>query len=122
MSWADMLVAVECNSDTTYFGSIVESLVRDMHCYCVQVNSSEYGDSRITQPAKNEKRDLLTVKGGLNQTLLVGEIDIQTLREFQIKDYTLQKGGDFKPTPPGINIEVVSGKIDRTTQRKDEST
>lgn len=55
MSWADMVVAVVWNRDTNYFGSIVESLVRDLHCYCVQVNTSEFGDSRIIQPKKNSE-------------------------------------------------------------------
>jgi hypothetical protein len=81
---ADMVVAVECNKDTHYFGSIVESLTRDLHCYFVQVNTSEYGDSRISQPTKREKQNILTVKGGINQTVLIGEVDFQSLRKFQI--------------------------------------
>ena len=112
MSWADMIVAVEFNKDTNYFGSIVESLTRDLHCYCIQVNTSEYGDSRITQPKQTVEQNLITVKGGLNAALLVDEIDVQALREFQIKDYTLQKSGIFKPTPPGINKEIVRWKIE----------
>ena len=112
ISWADMIVAVEHNKDINYFGSIVESLTRDLHCYCVQVNTSEYGDSRITQPKRTEERDLLMVKGGTNKTLLIGEIDIQTLREFQIMDYTLQKGGQYKPTPPGTDKNIVRKKIE----------
>ena len=112
MSLADMIVAVEWNKDTNYFGNIIDSLARDMHCYCVQVNTSEYGDSRITQPAKTEKRNILAVKGGANSTLLIGEVDIQSLREFQIKNYELQKDGVFKPTPPDFNRDVVRGKIE----------
>jgi hypothetical protein len=108
-----MIVAVECNKDTNYFGNIVESLSRDLHCYCVQVNTSEYGDSRITQPMKQEMQDLLVVKGGLNSSLLIGEIDVQGLREFQLKDYSLKESGDFKPLPPDYNKEIVRRKIDR---------
>ncbi|MDR0500416.1 MAG: hypothetical protein LBG97_04115 [Coriobacteriales bacterium] len=113
MSWADMVVAVECNRDVNYFGNIVESLARDLHCYFVQVNTSEFGDSRITQPRKSEERNLIVVKGGMNHSLLIGEIAIQELREFQIKNYTLQKSGAFKPTPPGFNTEIVRKKIER---------
>jgi len=112
ISWADMVVAVEHNKDTNYFGSIVESLTHDLHCYCVQVNTSEYGDSRITQPTKHEAQNILTVKGGSNPTLLIGEVDIKSLREFQIKNYTLQRNGAFKPTPPGLEIGIVRGKIE----------
>ena len=114
MSWADMVVAVEFNRDVNYFGSIVESLSRDLHCYFVQVNTSQYGDSRITQPTKSEERNLIAVKGGLNQSLLIGEIDIQALREFQIKTYNLQKNGMFKPTPPGIDVKIVRRKMEKT--------
>jgi hypothetical protein len=118
MSWADMILAVEYNRDTTYFSNIVESLARDLHCFFVQVNTSQYGDSRITQPTRSEEQNLVAVKGGLNQSLLIGEIDIQALREFQIKDYSLQKNGVFKPTPPGIDAEIVRDKINR--QRETE--
>jgi hypothetical protein len=111
-SWADMIVAVECNKDTIYFSNIIESLTRDLHCYCVQVNTSQYGDSRIIQPTKSEERNILSVKGGLNRTLLIGEIDIKGLREFQIKKYDLQReDGKFKPTPPDIDVSVVRKKI-----------
>jgi len=113
MSWADMVVAVEFNSDVNYFGNIVDSLARDLHCYFVQVNTSQYGDSRITQPTKSEERNLIAVKGGLNHSLLIGEVDIQGLREFQVKNYNLQKSGAFKPTPPGINKAIVRRKINK---------
>jgi hypothetical protein len=116
MSWADMVVAVEYNRDTPYFSSILESLTRDLHCYCIQANTSEYGDSRIIQPTKSEERNILLVKGGLNNTLMIGEVDITALREFQIKDYTLQKGGLFKPTPPGIDVEIIKQKLAKSNE------
>ena len=111
MSWADMVVAVECNRDTNYFSSIVESLTRDLHCYIVQVNTSEFGDSRISQPTKRENQNILTVKGGINQTVLIGEVDLQSLRKFQIMNYSLQKDGNFKPTPPGIEVSIIREKM-----------
>ena len=54
---------------------------RDLHCYCVQVNSSDYGDSRITMPSRTEVKDILKTKGGNNDTVLVGTIDVEKLRE-----------------------------------------
>ena len=113
LSLADLVVAVEHNKDINYFGSIIESLSIDLHCYCVQVNSSEYGDSRITQPTRRDSQNILTVKGGSNPTLLIGEIDVKSLREFQLKKYALQKSGVFKPTPPGINDSIVRKKIEQ---------
>lgn len=41
-------------------------------------------DSRIRAPFKDSwKRDVLRVKGGVNDYCVMGEIDIQTLRLFQ---------------------------------------
>lgn len=47
-SHVDMIVACEDNKDTAYFSSIIDSLAADIHCYCIQVNASQYGDSKIT--------------------------------------------------------------------------
>ena len=84
-------MAIEWNRDVNYYSNILESLSRDIHCYCIQVNSSEYGDSRITQPSKTEEKDIIRTKGGKNSTILIDEIDIERLREFQFKEYSLQK-------------------------------
>lgn len=98
---ADLTVAVEWNRDVPYFSSIVESLCRDLHCYCIQVNSSDYGDSRVMIPAKTEERDLIKTKGGRNHTILVDDIDLDPLRDYQCKEFELQRDDHrFKPTPP----------------------
>lgn len=111
-SYADFLVAIEWNRDTNYYSNILESLSRDIHCYCVQVNSSDYGDSRITKPSKTEKKDIVRTKGGNNTTILIGEINIGKIREYQIKGYDLQAyDKEFKPTPPGFDSKIVLRKI-----------
>lgn len=111
-SYADFLVAIEWNKDVNYYSNILESLSRDIHCYCVQVNSSDYGDSRITKPSKTEEKDIMRTKGGINSTILVDEIDIGKIREFQLKEYNLQAyDKSFKPTPPGFDPEIVLKKI-----------
>lgn len=111
-SYADFLVAIEWNKDVNYYSNILESLSRDIHCYCVQVNSSDYGDSRITKPSKTEEKDIVRTKGGINSTILVDEIDIAKMRQFQLKGYTLQAyDKKFKPTPPGFNPDIVLKKI-----------
>lgn len=58
-AYADVIVAVEWNKDINYYSNILESLSRDLLCYCVQVNSSDYGDSRITMPSKTEMKDII---------------------------------------------------------------
>ncbi len=111
-AFADVLVAVEWNKDTNYYSNILESLSRDLHCYCVQVNSSDYGDSRITMPSKTEMKDIIKTKGGNNATVLVGTVDYEKLRDFQLKEYNLQKmNKEYKPTPPLFDKEIVKLKI-----------
>lgn len=111
-SYADFLVAIEWNKDIHYYSNILESLSRDIHCYCVQVNSSDYGDSRITKPSKTEEKDMVRTKGGINSTILVDEIDISKMRDFQLKGYELQSMDKrFKPTPPGFDPDIVLKKI-----------
>ncbi len=113
-SYADFLVAIEWNRDVNYYSNILESLSRDIHCYCVQVNSSNYGDSRITKPSKTETKDIIRTKGGINSTILIDEIDIAKMRDFQLKEYELQAmDKSFKPTPPGFDPDIVLKKIKR---------
>lgn len=111
-NYPDLFTAVEWNKDTNYFSSIIESLCRDMHCYCIQVNSSDYGDSRILQPSELATRDIVKTKGGINNTILVANVDIHKLRSFQRKEYELQKDTKyFKPTPPQFNKDIIVDKI-----------
>lgn len=110
--YADLFIAIECNKDTNYYSSIVESLCRDIHCYCVQVNSSNYGDSRIVQPTNSIRLNIIRTKGGINSTILVDTVNIEKLRRHQIKEYELQnETKDFKPTPPGFNKDLVWKKL-----------
>lgn len=118
-SYADAIVAVEWNHDVNYYSNIIESLSRDLHCYCIQVNSSDYGDSRVTIPSKTEKKDILRTKGGEFPTVLVATIDIEKLRNFQLKEFELQKDDkSFKPTPPEFDVEITEGKIRHTLYEK----
>lgn len=113
-SCADMVVAVEWNEDIAYFSSIIESLCRDLHCFCVQANSSGPGDSRVLQPTKSEQRDIVKTKGGKHPCILAADIDIQALRDFQRLGSTLQKDKIFKATPPDYDGEVLQHRRDGT--------
>lgn len=111
-SKVDLLIASEWNRDTNYFSNIVESTSRDIHAYFAQVNTSQFGDSRITQPSRTEIKDILKLKGGENDTILVGEIDIDELREFQRKLYiTTKDDRRFKPLPPDFLLANVLRRI-----------
>lgn len=112
MSLADILITVEWNHDVNYYSNIIESLSRDLHCFCVQVNTSDYGDSRITRPTQTVDKDIVRTKGGKNSTILTDTIDVVGLRKFQIKGYSLQKQDkSYKPTPPQFDYENVRKKI-----------
>ncbi len=115
-SEVDLIVASEYNRDTNYFSNIVESAARDIHCYFAQVNSSDFGDSRITKPAKTAFKNMLQIKGGENTTILTAKLDIKALREFQLKKFELQdldkdKPNSFKATPPDYDIMKVKERL-----------
>lgn len=108
MSYVDLLVGSVHNRDINHYSNIIESLSRDVHCYFAQVNNSKNGDNRIVAPKSTIKKNILQITGGKNDTLLIGEIDIKKLREFQLKDYNLQQSDkSFKPTPPEFNRDVL---------------
>ena len=108
----DLLVAVEYNKDLNYFSNLVESVSRDLHCYVVQVNSSHYGDTRISQPTETYKKDIVKLKGGENNVTVIGTIEIDKLREFQRKKYNLTKDDkSFKVLPPDFDPLNVINRI-----------
>lgn len=110
----DLLIASEWNKDIPYFSNIVEALSRDLHCYIAQVNTSQFGDSRLTQPTDSAKKDLLKLKGGNNNTVLVEEMNIQLLRDFQLKHFERIKADNdtsFKPLPPDWDRTFVKKRI-----------
>lgn len=109
----DFVVATELNKDIHYYSDIVGATVRDLHCYFIQANCSKWGDSRITEPSKHDTRDLVRVKGGINPSVLIEDIDLSKLREFQIQEYVGQEANkDFKFTPPNFDKKNVKKRID----------
>lgn len=112
-NYLDLFVAVECNKDINYFSNVMESLCRDIHCYCLQVNTSDYGDSRLIKPASSVKMNMMRIKGGCNEAILVEDVDIDGLRNFQRKQYELQRDekDKFKTTPPGFDVSIVDAKL-----------
>jgi len=98
----DILFVPEWNPDTETFNTLVESAALDMHAYIVQCNDRQYGDSRIRAPFKDSwKRDVLRAKGGVTDYCVIGEIDVQSLRQFQSSHRSPDR--PFKPVPDGFN-------------------
>ena len=105
-SKVDLLIASEWNKDTPYFSNIVEALSRDIHAYIAQVNTSQYGDSRLTKPSSSATKDILKLKGGKNDTILIGEVNFDSLRSFQRRNYNQTKNDkEFKPLPPDYDYK-----------------
>ena len=99
----DSLFVIEWNKDVNSFNSYIESAALDIHSYVVQVNNRKYGDSRIRAPYKESyHRDIVQVKGGKHDYLIVGEIDIKSLREFQ--SHNVSPKELFKPIPTGFRM------------------
>jgi hypothetical protein len=110
----DFIVASEFNPDVNYFSNIVEAAARDLHCYVVQVNSSQFGDSRVVSPAttKEDRLNPLRIKGGDNQTFLTVKLPLAQLRRHQLKGYGLQKESkEYKPTPPSLERADVLARV-----------
>lgn len=107
----DIMFAIEYNRDINYFSNIVESVSRDLHCYFVQANTSDYGDSRIIEPRETNRMNPVRVKGGQNNVVLKYEINIKELRKFQSKRLLFQLDDkSFKTTPPDFDHDKVKSR------------
>jgi len=90
------------NKDTRYFSNIIESTARDLHVFVVQANTSTYGDSRITAPYNHDNKDILRIKGGENENVIVGSLDLKGYfkyreeYEIKLKEEIEQNLKDFK--------------------------
>ncbi|MGL5124944.1 MAG: reverse transcriptase domain-containing protein [Fusobacteriaceae bacterium] len=110
-NYIDILIASVFNKDTYYFKNILESTARDLHVFIAQSNTSIYGDCEILQPTKKDNMIVGSIKGGINDNLLVEKINIRKLREFQLLNNNAQKDGVFKLTPPGIDPNIVKNRM-----------
>jgi len=127
LSELDILIACVYNQDTNYFADILDSACRDLHCYIVQANSSDYGDSCIIQPTKSVDHNIIRVKGGDNNTILTATLDIGALREFQYLKLGDSEHSDykFKHLPPGYNRQIAQErhlKLCKRTKHEVETT
>lgn len=87
----DIVAAPVYNSDTTYFSNIIDSTVRDLHTFIVQANNSVYGDSRITGPYDRDNKDIFKIKGGENDHVIIGKINLDDVLKYQAEYYDQQE-------------------------------
>ena len=112
-SCCDIVTVSEFNKDEIYFGNIAESLSRDLYCYCIKSNTSEFGGNSIIQPAPSEMRKIVELKGGENDYLVIQELNIDKLRKNAIKSDLMPDNKDktLKPNPPRINIDIIKERM-----------
>src|SRR5699024_3424905 len=98
----DTLFVPQWNQDLNTFTALVESAALDIHAHIVQVNNRTYGDTRIRMPAGENHwlRDVVQLKGGLNDYIVLAELDLKSLRAFQSK-YSSPSSA-YKPVPDGF--------------------
>jgi len=106
-SCCDIVTVSEFNKDTKYFNSIAKSLSRDLYCFCIKSNTSEYGGSCIIQPTKSETKFLINLKGGEDDYIVTQKLDIKELRENAVTSDLIDDDNIFKPKPPGFCRDIV---------------
>lgn len=101
----DALFCLEWNKDIDTFDGLVRAATQTVHCFFIQVNNREYGDSRIRAPGKESyQRDIARIHGGIHDSFVAGELPIKQLRDFQKKKHSdLGKEAFYKPLPSGYD-------------------
>lgn len=105
-SCCDIITVSEFNKDTKYFDNIAESLSRDLFCYCIKSNTSEYGGSSIIQPSPSEEKYLVKLKGGADDYLVTYDLNIGKLKK-SAKKIDGYSNSNFKPKPAGYCHDIV---------------
>lgn len=102
----DCLITLSWNKDLESFSALVDAAALDVHAYIALVNNRRYGDSRLRRPAKRSfDRDVCRVRGGLNDQLVVVEIEPTGLRRQQSREKRWPRPTDaYKPAPEGFIV------------------
>lgn len=104
----DCLITLSWNKDLESFSALVDAAALDVHAYVALVNNRRYGDSRLRRPAKRSfDRDVCRVRGGLNDQLVVVEIEPTRLRQQQSREKRWPQPTDaYKPAPEGFQMSL----------------
>lgn len=105
----DCLFVLSWNKDLETFSALVDSASLDVHAYIALANNLRYGDSRVRSPARESfRRDVCRVRGGVNNQLVVVEIDPRSLRAQQSRAKRWPETTDeYKPAPEGFEISRI---------------
>lgn len=102
----DCMMVLSWNQDLETFAALVESASLDVHAHIALVNNRLYGDSRVRSPAKKDfRRDACRLRGGINEHVVIVDLDIANLRAFQSRKKRWPREDDpYKPVPEGFAI------------------
>lgn len=102
----DCLITLSWNKDLESFSALVDAAALDVHAYVALVNNRRYGDSRLRRPSKRSfDRDVCRVRGGLNDQLVVVEIEPTQLRRQQSREKRWPRPMDaYKPAPENFRM------------------
>lgn len=123
----DIIAAPVFNSDTTYFSNIIDSATRDLHIVIVQANNSVYGDSRITGPYDRDNKDIVKIKGGETDHIIIGKVDLNKILKYQAEYYNRQEANlkqlrakrDVKKEPQKKpDIKKLSARFDNSRAKR----
>lgn len=105
----DVLFIPVYNKDTTYFSNIISSLSRDISGFIIQANNSEYGDSRITGPMNSYSKEIVQLKGGENNYVVVGTLDFEKMhnKHKEMNDIELMLSECVEYMSKMINKEII---------------
>lgn len=96
----DIIVSSEFNEDIYYFSNIVESSARDLNCFVVQVNSSNYGDSRIAAPYRDKYKEIVKITGGVKDSIHMGIVELKKFKEYMNEFRSCDSVCDYKKITP----------------------
>ena len=101
-SCCDIVTVSEFNRDTKYINGIAESLSRDLFCYCIKSNITEFGGSSIIQQTSDRDKYIINLKGGEDDYIVTHDLDIKKLRKNAIQSDKIRNNSNFGPKPPGF--------------------
>ncbi len=107
----DIVIASEFNEDIYYFSNIVESSARDLCSYIVQVNSSNYGDTRIVAPYRDKYKEIATITGGVKDSIHIGIVKMKRFKEYMKDYYKADSVHDYRPINPTFTRTTEKFKI-----------
>lgn len=80
--YINVLFAIEVNRDVEYFSSIVQSASRDLSCFVVQVNTSEFGETRVEGPYHKFYRNMFMISHGETSSVNFVQLEIKELHDY----------------------------------------